>query len=374
MHRPISRLRALLNGLACLAILGLAAFGIQRVAARRWLVQETFSVGAEFASVGGIEPGGRVFVQGIDAGAVEAVEPPTRPGRPVALRLRLDARLRPLIRSDAVARIASQGVVGAKVVEITPGAPDAPPLAVGGTLATEEPVEMAALLDQARESLRRVDRVASSAEAGLADVNAIVGTIRRGEGTLGQLVADDEAYRRFLRLTADGEQALGQLNDNLDAVKHTWPISSYFDRRGYDDRDLALYRPSHRRDSRALAATDLFEPGRSVLTLPGRRALDELARWLDPRLEGESEIVVAAFGDEPAAGDLADILTQEQAEAVRRYLVEEHRLDSAGWFKSRKVAAIGFGAASPRTAPAPDLDLANLPARRVEVIVFTPSA
>ena len=78
-------------------------------------------------------------VQGIDAGVVESIIPPKVPGGPVTLVFRLDARMRNLVRADALVRIASQGVVGPKVVEIVPGAPDAPRLADGQALRAETP-------------------------------------------------------------------------------------------------------------------------------------------------------------------------------------------------------------------------------------------
>ena len=66
---------------------------------------------------------------------------------------------------------------------------------------------------------------------------------------------------------------------------------------------------------------------------------------------------------------LAEVLTQEQAGSVRKYLVEKHGIDSAGWFRSRKVAAVGFGTQVLRLRDPP---LAQLPPRRVEIILFTP--
>src|SRR5918912_818236 len=65
-------------------------------AIRQWRIQETFPVRADFATIGGLEAGQRVRVQGIDAGVVEAIVPPDRPGGAVRLGLRLDARLGPL--------------------------------------------------------------------------------------------------------------------------------------------------------------------------------------------------------------------------------------------------------------------------------------
>src|SRR5579859_8074337 len=102
--------------MAALGILALAGFGGLQMARRHWQWQETFRARVDFDTIGGLERGGRVRVQGIDAGVVESIVPPAVPGKPVTLVLRIDARLKPLVRSDAVARIGSQGVVGAKVL------------------------------------------------------------------------------------------------------------------------------------------------------------------------------------------------------------------------------------------------------------------
>ena len=123
MSRKIGRWRVAASFGFALAVLALSGWGIHAVAHRHWQVQPTFRVRAEFAVIGGLEAGHRVRVQGIDAGVVEQVVPPDAPGKPVGLVLRIDERLRPLVRSDAVARIISEGLVGAKVVELTPGSP-----------------------------------------------------------------------------------------------------------------------------------------------------------------------------------------------------------------------------------------------------------
>ncbi|HKI19669.1 MAG TPA: MlaD family protein, partial [Isosphaeraceae bacterium] len=118
MLRDIGRWRALANAGFALAVLALGGFGLYQVAGRRWRVQPTFLVRTQFETIGGLEVGHRVRLQGIDAGVVERVVPPREPGGPVELVLRIDDRLRLLIRTDAVARIVSEGLVGAKVVEL----------------------------------------------------------------------------------------------------------------------------------------------------------------------------------------------------------------------------------------------------------------
>ena len=159
------------------------------------------------------------------------------------------------------------------------------------------------------------------------------------------------------------------LEENLDALKQTWPLSRYFDNRAYVDRERVLYQPGADRRSRTLRSDDLFEPGRSVLTNFGRIRLDEIGRWCNQSSQPSSEVVIAAFTDSAENQNLADILTQEQAETVRKYLVEKHSIQSAGWFRSRKVAAVGFGS---HVSPAINTAALGSPPRRVEVIVFTP--
>lgn len=371
MWREIGRWRALANAGFVVGVLALAGFAAVQVAGRQWRVQETFRVRAQFSSISGIQEGHRVRVQGMDAGVVEAVEPPGAPGEPVVLVLRVDARLRPLVLSDAIARIVTEGVVGAKVVEITPGRSNAPALADRGFIAVERPVEIADLLRDARTSLKRVDAVAAAAEQGLGEVNSIASSIRKGEGSVGKFMQDDEAYRKLVALSERGERTLNDLEENLAALKRTWPLSRYFNDRAFFDRDRVLYHPGAERDARVVREDELFESGRAVLTAAGRARLDQVASWLKRMSRPKSEVVIATFTDQDQDPELAQVLTQEQADAVRKYLVTQHSVDSAGWFASRKVAAVGFGTQVP---PAPADEAAPLPSRRVEIILFTPQA
>ena len=373
MAQEISKTRAFLNAALALAVLAAAGFGASRVAVRHWQWQKTFAARVAFSNVGGLELGGMVRVQGMDAGVVEAIVPPKQPGGPVIVVLKIDEKLRNLVRSDASARVAALGLVGGKVVEIVPGKPDAAPLGDGGILRAETPLEIADLMRDASLTMRRIDAVAQAAEKGLGEINAIAAEIRQGKGTLGKLVKDDDAYNQLMAMSTRGQKAIADLDDNLNAIKQTWPVSRYFNRRGFEDRDRVLYRPDAQRESRALSGDDLFERDRAVLTVGGRRQLDEFAKWfLKLNRPKTTDVVIAAFTDD-AKGDeeLAQALTQEQAESVRKYLIRQHAIDSVGWFGSRKVAAVGFGSHAPRASAENDAGHA-LPSRRVEIIVFTP--
>ena len=260
-------------------------------------------------------------------------------------------------------------MVGSRVVEITPGRPDAPEVAEGGAIESEPPVELSDLMKRTGASLQKLDELARTAKTGLDEISSIAGTIREGKGSLGKLVRDEAAYQSLMSLTRRGERTLSAMEDNLAALKRTWPLSRYFDSRSFFEREKILFQPGSRRDSRFFGADELFEPGRAILTPVGRTRLDEVGRWCKQASQPQSEVVIAAFTDDDHDVELAEVLTQEQADSVRKYLIEKHGIDSAGWFRSRKVAAVGFGTQVPRLQDPP---LAQLPPRRVEIILFTP--
>lgn len=368
MRRNLTAWR-IARSIALVVAAGLAvAYGVHRIGRRDWSSLPTFRARAGFQSIGGVEVGTKIRIQGMDAGLVEAITPPAVPGRPVLLTFRLDERLKPLVRSDTVARIALQGVIGSKVIELVPGRPDAPPLADSAWLPSENPIELADLVNEASATLKRVDLAARSAEQGMREIATVASSIREGKGTLGKLVRDDEVYDKIVRMSDQGSKTLDDMGENLAALKRTWPISRYFDGKGFYDRDQLLFHPGSERASRTVSADDLFQPGQAILTNQGCRRLDEIGAWFNRAKQGKSEVVIAAFTDDRQPLDRARILTQEQADSVRNYLVRKHSINSVGWFGSRKVAAVGFGWQPPQVAA----NDSGLPARRVEVILFTP--
>ena len=215
MMRDIGRWRLLANAAFAASVLALGGFGLLQVAGRQWRVQPTFRVRVQFESISGLEAGHRVRLQGIDAGIVEGVIPPAEPGRPVELILRIDERLRNLVRTDAVARIVSEGLVGARVVELTPGRSDAPAVKELGTIASERPTETGDLMKTAARSLARLDAATQAAEKELVELNALTGSIRQGHGSLGKLVQDETLYQNLVDVSHRGERSADRAGREL---------------------------------------------------------------------------------------------------------------------------------------------------------------
>lgn len=334
MSRSLSRLQEILLGLAVLAGLGLAGFFVYAVGGRQGLWADHFHVRAGFREIHGVERGTRVRVLGRDAGEVERIDLPATPGGEVVLRLRLDGAVRHLVRADARAQIAAEGLIGGKVVEIRPGSDGAAPVAEDATIAalpTPDP---------------------------LGQVAQVLESLNQEKGKLHEVVDNSN------RLLLQGQKTMASIQDVAEGVKKLPVVRRYM-----DDPQRLLYRPECERSRKVLAAGDLFEPGRAVLTDAGKEKLTELVPWLaELTRRSGAEVVVASFAD-PASADqaLARQLTQQQSEAVCGFLKDHGAVHKKLWVLPRKMTPYGFGTATP---PVPEPEPG--PAARVEVLVFTP--
>ena len=342
MSRKLSWKQAVLLGLVTLLAAASGISGLFIIGDRRGQWGESFYLTVGFPRVQGVEVGTRVRVLGVDAGEVAAVEPPATPGEDVVLRMRITSRLAPLIRTDATAEIASEGVIGGKVLEIQPGTKGAAAAEAGGKIAARATPDLNDVLGQ---------------------VQATLGAIKEGNGTLGKLINDPEAYLGMVSAVKQGEQTLTSVQQSVDALKRMPLLRSYV-----EDPVALLVRPNAERNRQIFAPDDLFEPGRAVLTEQGHQRLNALAPWLEGLKHKGSDVVIASYVDphrlDPA---VARVLTKLQSQSVCDYLTREHAVQKMGWMSSRKVTPLGLGG----DYASLDRDQ-NLPADRVEVLVFVP--
>ena len=167
--RALSWKQTVLLGLVTLLAAAGGISGLFLVGDRRGHWGESFYLTVGFPRIQGVEIGTRVRVLGVDAGEVAAVEPPVTPGDAVVVRLRIASRLAKLIRTDATVEIANEGVIGGKVLEIQPGTKGAAAVENGALLTARATPDLNDVLGQ---------------------VQATLGAIKDGNGTLGKLISD----------------------------------------------------------------------------------------------------------------------------------------------------------------------------------------
>jgi phospholipid/cholesterol/gamma-HCH transport system substrate-binding protein len=118
----------------------------------------------------------------------------------------IDERVQPQVRGDSRAKLRTQGLLGDKVFDISPGTPRYPPLKQGDTILIAPSIDYEAVVLQASAAINEV--------VGLThDLKAITGGITRGEGTLGQLVTNRMLYDQ-LNVTLSRSTALMERLEN----------------------------------------------------------------------------------------------------------------------------------------------------------------
>jgi phospholipid/cholesterol/gamma-HCH transport system substrate-binding protein len=388
MSGQLSRPQAVILGIVVIVSLALGLAGLFAIGSRNGLDSSAFAVRAQLDDIGGVEVGTRVRLQGIDAGEVEAIVPPSYPGDKVLLQLRVAGRLRHLVGADARVQIAPDSLLTGKIVRIIPGSSSAQPVDDGGLLASVPAVEMTDELGHAAARLNSVlakfEGVLGGVQQGegslgqlvknqslyreltatLAEARGAIQEFRSGEGTLGKLAKNNEVYAEALSSLQDVRKMVNSVKQNADAIKSLPVVRSYV-----VDPNKELIRPDCKRYRKWFAEDKLFEPGRAVLTAEGKKRLDEVSTWVNDAKDSSQDVVVAAFASPSLNPDFALALTQKQSETVMEYLKANHRVHRTGfWFWSnRSVRAIGVGNSPP---PVPETE--NLPAARVELLVFVP--
>jgi len=381
VSRNLTAIQAVVLALLVIGTLALAAFGLSILNERSGWTSGSLRVLVGFPDVGGVEVGSRVRVQGIDAGEVEAIMPPDKPGEPVRLQLRIIGKYRHLVRDDAKVQIVSDSLLAGKVVRIVPGSPGGKPI--------DDYAELRA--DMRPDPLEDASKALAKATSTIARADAILESIDKGEGTVGKLVKDDAFYKELheamaqtklaIRDARNGEGAIGKVvteaiaslqdirrmvalvGQNADAIKSLPLVRSYV-----VDIAKELIRPDCKRYRTWYADTDLFEPGKSVLTADGRKKLDEAAVWLNKHKYENSEIVIAAFAAPTQPADFANQVTLKQCEATVEYLRSKNVHHTGWWWWStRPIKGIACG-----NQPTPVPETEKMPAGRVEILVFVP--
>jgi phospholipid/cholesterol/gamma-HCH transport system substrate-binding protein len=338
VSRSLSSLQALFLGAAVVCGAGLLGIGLWAIAARGWFGADAFYVRAAFANVRGVEPGTRIRIQGVDAGEVVAVEPPLAPGQPVLVRMRVHGKYRSLVRDDARVQIVSEGMIGAKVVEIKPGKEDGRPIADDALLASAPSAE----LGDAVEELKTAVHGLSEGKGPLGE--EVLGTVKEAKG----------AFASFQRTMNSAQKV-------TDAAS-TLP----FFRNYVKDQQTLLIRANSECNSQIFAENHLFEPSGTTLTAQGEQRLRDKIPWMTGLLlHRGAEMVIVSYADPRSPSlETAQRVTDRQSEAVAVFLKNQKEIKKAS---SQEIKTLGIGIEKP-LAPVSG----ELPPAGVLVLIFVP--
>ena len=418
---------ARMAGIGVFVLGGLLLFTVGHfmIGDRQMAFAKKFTIYTEFKKITGLQPGGIVRVAGARAGAIKNIVPPTTPGGKFRVELEITEALHPLVRLDSLASIETEGLVGGNFLGVGSGTEASSTAAPGATIPSKEPFEIAELMQQMGDTIVKVNGTIQkvndtidemkedvqravvsgadtidSAKQLLADVSGdvktmaasgarlsadaahITETIRKGEGSLGKLVNDDELYVRATNVAKQAEEiatsarqvvdqakstlagfqskdgpvegmasslkqtmddarkAMSAFAENMEALKHNFLLRGFFKDRGFFNltemspeayRQGALTRGGLlKRSSQAwLKTAELFEPApddpaTERLTAAGKARLDAaIGGYLD---RSTAAILMIEGYAQRGTKDEQYVRSRVRASLVRDYLIAKFSL------------------------------------------------
>src|SRR5690349_21857794 len=142
-------------------------FGGYRLGKAANLFSDRYHLVAFVANANGLRPGGAVTVAGQLAGTVETIDFLPVDGdttRNLRIVVAVDERIREQIRADSRAKLRTQGLLGDKVFDISPGTLRASPLRDNDTLVVAPGLDY--------------DEIVATASGAVGDVVALTGDLR----------------------------------------------------------------------------------------------------------------------------------------------------------------------------------------------------
>ena len=193
--------------------------GLYFVGKKQGMFSKTFAVSAVFKDVSGLREGNNVRFSGINLGIIQSVDIIT--DTTVRVVMSLDENARRFIKIDARASIGSEGLMGNKIVSISPGTPSKKEIQHNGVLATNQPIDM-------DDILLKLSLTADNASTITGDMAEIMRNIREGKGTIGRLFMDSVYADNIDQTLVNLKQGTGGFKQNMEAAQESFLLKSFF--------------------------------------------------------------------------------------------------------------------------------------------------
>jgi len=207
-----------------LLVLGFIVFFIGN---KRNLFSSTYSIYGTFKNVGGLNIGNNVRFAGINVGVVSNISIVTDSS--VRVDLTLNNSVKKFIKKDSKMSIGSDGLVGDKLVTISPGGITSHEVAEDGTqLQSIPPFD-------ADKLIAKFTGIADNAGTLIQNLAAITGKVNSGKGSLGRLLNNDKmakdldaTVKQAKTTMANVHKTTTTLNEDLTAAQHNFLLKGFF--------------------------------------------------------------------------------------------------------------------------------------------------
>jgi phospholipid/cholesterol/gamma-HCH transport system substrate-binding protein len=186
------------------------------------LFTPVFTLSAAFNNVSGLQVGNNIRFSGITIGTVDDITIVN--DSIVKVTMVLKTSVKKFIKTDSKAVIASDGIIGDKLVIISQGSGESPIVKEGQLLESEEPIETADIIASLQVS-------AANAEVITDQLAEVMIKVNNGNGTLGRLIQDPTIANNLSQTMQNMKTSSQGLTENMEAAKESFLLKGYFNRK-----------------------------------------------------------------------------------------------------------------------------------------------
>jgi phospholipid/cholesterol/gamma-HCH transport system substrate-binding protein len=184
--------------------------GIFIIGKKKNLFGDTFHIYGTFNNVGGLQEGNNIRFAGINVGTVQDIS--IISDTLIRVDMVLQKKIRAFLKSNSFASIGSDGLMGDKLITITPGTANNVLLPSGGKILTVNPLDF-------EKSIAKLTKVADNAEIISAQLAAISIQIHDGKGSMGRLLYSDALAKGLEGTVNNASNLTGSLASITSEIK-----------------------------------------------------------------------------------------------------------------------------------------------------------
>jgi phospholipid/cholesterol/gamma-HCH transport system substrate-binding protein len=201
--------------------LGIVIFitGIYFIGQTKKMFSSTFRVSALFKDVNGLQVGNNVRFAGINVGSVDFIEIITDTS--VKVDMIVDVKTQKFIKKDSKAIIGTDGLMGNKIMNISPGTTGKAEIENNDMIGTTIPISIDDMLSKLKTTGDNAAKITT-------DLAAIIDNISSGKGTIGKLFMDTAFAGNIDRTLVNVKEGTKGFKQTMDAAQDSWLIGGIF--------------------------------------------------------------------------------------------------------------------------------------------------
>lgn len=186
------------------------------------LFNPTFRIKTIFSNVSGLKIGSNVRFSGINIGTVDYIQ--IESDTTVKVEVIIQKEVQKFIRKDSRASIGSEGLMGDKILIITPGSTSEEQAEENDFIASETPIDMDDIFASVKVSAENMEIITDQ-------LAVITYNINNGNGAISKLIKDDGIATSLNKTMSNLQESSKNLNENMEAAKHNFLLRGFFNKK-----------------------------------------------------------------------------------------------------------------------------------------------